>query len=108
MDGGSSVQLSELTQQAARTSYQELCAANETADLQAALQRAKGRFLRLSLLLSNCDDASGLAALEPVISSEPSKGVPLGPSVLGDELGAAQWRRLLGLRASLARSKVAE
>lgn len=43
-----------------------------------------------------------------MVSGLVAPGVPLGPSVLGDELGAAQWRRLLGLRASLARSKVAE
>ena len=37
-----------------------------------------------------------------------AQGVPVGAPTLGNEFGAAQWRRLLGLRASLARSKVAE
>ena len=43
------------------------------------------------------------------LAGGPAQGVPSGAPPLANELGGEpQWRRLLGLRASLARSKVAE
>ncbi|CAK9017455.1 unnamed protein product [Durusdinium trenchii] len=62
--------LSAVLQEAARLCHQELYdALAEPADFQATLLRAKGRFLRLSILLSSCDE-DGIGFLEPAAAVE--------------------------------------
>ena len=58
-----SLLLSAVLQQAARACYEELRDA-QPSELKATLGRAKSRFLRLSILLSSCDE-DGIACLHP-------------------------------------------